>query len=107
MRACLKMVTSTTLIKVYFGLLEPGTTTWHVAQDTVKRVSAVTRRVRVSSSHGRNLLSDLPLLSPPYSMPKASSSKTKYYAVRIGREGPKIYGTWEEVDPLANSTEIR
>lgn len=32
----------------------------------------------------------------PYaSMPKAS--KIKYYAVRIGREGPKIYKSWDEV----------
>jgi hypothetical protein len=28
-------------------------------------------------------------------MPKAS--KKKYYAVRSGREGPKIYDSWEEV----------
>ena len=28
-------------------------------------------------------------------MPKAP--RKKYYAVRVGREGPKIYDTWEEV----------
>lgn len=29
------------------------------------------------------------------SMPKAT--KKKYYAVRRGREGPRIYETWDEV----------
>lgn len=28
-------------------------------------------------------------------MPKAA--KTKYYAVKLGREGPQIYNTWDEV----------
>lgn len=33
-------------------------------------------------------------------MPKAS--KNKYYAVKLGREGPKIYNTWDEVSVQVN-----
>lgn len=35
-------------------------------------------------------------------MPKAS--KNKYYAVKLGREGPKIYNTWDEVSPSRSDT---
>jgi hypothetical protein len=36
-------------------------------------------------------------------MPK--SSKNKYYAVKLGREGPKIYNTWDEVS--AYNSDVR
>lgn len=33
----------------------------------------------------------------------ANSTGPKFYAVRHGREGPKIYNTWEEVCVLAQN----
>lgn len=38
------------------------------------------------------------------SMPKAAK---KYYAVRVGRKGPRIYDSWAEVSFLLGSVETR
>ena len=40
----------------------------------------------------------------PGRMPKAA--KQKYYAVKIGREGPKIYTTWQEVLTVRCDTSV-
>ncbi|KDQ20384.1 hypothetical protein BOTBODRAFT_305674 [Botryobasidium botryosum FD-172 SS1] len=64
-------------------------------QSTRQRLSAHIKRPALHAVHQP---------TPQPSM--AKSKKPVYYAVRIGREGPKIYNTWDECLKNVGLTQI-